>query len=225
MNAQKYEVDLRNYFLGLIKKSKHFDYLPREEKKKFKKWLTCVPLNELLYIREREQIKNSRSKETTMTKITEKQIMKVVNKKLSDFSLSEFSLFGKKKGKKAAEILYEEAKNAMMISISPEARKCQDIRDSGKRDKCLDKVVMKGIVILIQEIDKRIDRCGTDKDCVDHLLQIIISLAKYSREKFGQNLDDMATKIVQRYGYTGITWAIGTGFKVPDFAKGLLLGA
>jgi len=55
MNATDYEVDLRNYFLGLIKKSRHFDYLPKEEKEKFKKWLTCVPLNELLNIKKRRQ--------------------------------------------------------------------------------------------------------------------------------------------------------------------------
>jgi hypothetical protein len=50
MDAREYEIDIRNYFLGLIKNSKHFNYLPKEEKKKFKKWLTCVPLNELLRI-------------------------------------------------------------------------------------------------------------------------------------------------------------------------------
>ena len=47
MDATKFEVDLRNYFLGLIKNSKHYDYLPKEEKEKFKKWLTCVDLREL----------------------------------------------------------------------------------------------------------------------------------------------------------------------------------
>jgi hypothetical protein len=151
-----------------------------------------------------------------MARTTQEQISRAVNRRLTE-------LFGKSKGKKSADLLYEEAKNAMYLIISPEARKCQDTSDKTKREKCLDKVVMKGLVVLIQEIDRRIDRCGTDKDCVNQLLQIIISLAKYSREKYGQNLDEMVTRIVQRYGYTGITWAIGTSFKVPSFVKNMLV--
>jgi hypothetical protein len=54
MNATEFEVGIRNYFLDLVKNSKQFDYLPKEEKKKFKKWLTCVPLNELLCIHSRK---------------------------------------------------------------------------------------------------------------------------------------------------------------------------
>lgn len=153
------------------------------------------------------------------TKITSVQIDRIVNKKLSEFSL----FGGGKKGKKAGEVLYEESKNSMYMIISPKARKCHDMTDSGKREKCLDKVVMEGLVILINEIDKRIDRCGTSKECIDYLLQVIISLAKYSREKYGQNIDAMATKIAQRYDYSGIAWSDKASLKIPSFVKNLLV--
>jgi hypothetical protein len=139
-----------------------------------------------------------------------------------DEKLSEFSLFGNV-GEKSAKALIDEADIAVRIWISPKAEKCEKISDDKRKVACQRKIMAEAILMLVNEIDKRIDRCGADRKCIDYLLQVLISYARFSREQLGQNIDDVVTKIVQRYGYTGITWADqpSSKVKIPSFIQDL----